>query len=361
MKNSLGLRIAKIIIFIPLVLLVFVLGNLAGYVLALMGVVIVQESPWHYAAREFYVYHGRSILQLEPGFIEYDPHLLYRPRNGVFAFDNYEFRTTINSIDGQRRNPYLKTAPEIIILGDSFAQGWGVNDQDTVASALTRDFGLGAVSSGVSSYNTARELYSFRRAVARGIIPRPSNLVIFYCTNDYTENVHFLDHGIKTYTPEDYEAQVARAKDNTTKRSLLVGPLTHHVESLRNGYRKWMTMTKRGLDYGNLYDPDPPVSSAEQVRAFKAILEANLDLIGDMQVTVVAFKGWGGKDEIGPALAAMPRLTNNRQIHVIINTVPNSGYFPLDGHLNERGSRQLAKLIAEQITRTTKDGETASR
>jgi len=55
--------------------------------------------------REFYVYHGRAILQLEPGFIEYDPHLLYRPRDGSFAFDNYEFRTTINSRNGQRQNP----------------------------------------------------------------------------------------------------------------------------------------------------------------------------------------------------------------------------------------------------------------
>ncbi len=361
MKNSLRLRIAKIIIFIPLALLVCVFGNLAGYVLALTGLVIVHESPWHYAAREFYVYHGRSILQLEPGFIEYDPHLLYRPRNGAFAFDNYEFRTTINSRDGQRRNPYLKTAPAVVILGDSFAQGWGVNDQDTVASVLTREFGLGAVSGGVSSYNTARELYSFRRAVADGIIPRPSHLVIFYCTNDYTENVYFLDHGIKTYTPEDFAAQVARAKDNTTKPSLLTGPLTHHIESLRNGYLKWMAMTRNGRDYGNLYDPDPAVSSAEQVRAFKAVLEANLDLIGNMPITVVAFKGWGGKDEIGPALASMPRLTNNRQINVIINTVPNSGYFPLDGHLNEAGSRQLAKLIAEQINRTAKDGETTNR
>jgi lysophospholipase L1-like esterase len=219
---------------------------------------------------------------------------------------------------------------------------------------LTREFGLGAVSSGVSSYNTARELYSFRRAVSDGIIPRPSHLVIFYCTNDYTENVYFLEHGTKTYTPADFATQVARAKDNTAKPSLLIGPLTHHIESLRNGYMKWIAVTRKGRDYGSLYDP--PVSSAEQVRAFKAVLEANLDLIGNMPITVVAFKGWAGKDEFGPALASMPRLTNNRKINVIINTVPNSGYFPLDGHLNEAGSRQLANLIAEQINRTAADG-----
>ena len=349
MKSVTRKHIVRAVVLTPAVVLISVFVNLVGYMLALNGIIIIRESPWHYAAREFYVYHGRAIVQLEPGYVEYDEHLLYRPRNGVFVFNNYEFRTTIESINGQRKNPYLHTSPDIIILGDSFAQGWGVNDRDTVASALTRDFGLKALSSGVSSYNTAREFHAFRRSLSNGILPRPPHLIIFYCTNDYTENMYFLAHGIKSYTPQDFSVQVSRARDNTAKTNLLVAPLINHVQALRQGYLKCFAMAKSGLDYGNLYDPEPPVSCTEQVRAFKAVLDANLDIIENSKVTVVSFKGWGGKDNFGQALAATPFLANNTKIKVVPNTVPPSGYFPLDGHLNEDGSRYLAGLIAAQI------------
>lgn len=359
MKPKIRTGLIRTIVFTPLVLLIVVLLNLASYVLALSGVVILAESPWHYSAREFYIYHGRAILQFEVGAIEYDEQLLYRPRDGVFHFNNYEFSTTIKSLNGHRVNPYLQSQADVVILGDSFAQGWGVNDQDTVASVLTRDYGIKTLTYGVSSYNTARELFSFRRALSNGTLRRPTHLVIFYCTNDYTENDYFLNHGVKTYTADDFMTQTKRSEEYTSKRSLTVGPLMGHIKSLRDGYQKWISTISRELDYGNLYDPDPPTTYAEQVRAFKAVLEVNIDILDGLKITVVSFKGWGGKDEFGSALAAVPQLAGSNSLNVIINPVPDRDYFPLDGHMNEAGNRFLAGILASHINASDPTGSTA--
>ena len=348
MKLVNRLWLIKLIVFTPIALLFAVICNLVGYVLALSGVTVIPEAPWQYAAREFYIYHGRAIIQLQPDCVQYDEQLWYRPRDGRTTFNNYEFSTTIGSVDGHRVNPYLESLPEVIILGDSFAQGWGVNDEDTVASVLTRDHRLQALTYGVSSYGTNRELLAWRRAFA-GTGHKPAHIVIFYCTNDYAENIYFLDHGVKKYAVAEYENLTNQAADHVAHRSLLVGPLSNHVASFKNGYRKWFLIRRQRLDYGNLYDPDPRVSNAEQVRAFKAVLDANRDILGDIKISVVAFKGWSGKDAFGAALAATPTLANGAVINVVLNTLPRSAYYSLDGHLNVRGNRQMAALLAERI------------
>ena len=63
---------------------------------------------------------------------EYDPELTYRLRPGACTFSELEFVTDyrINSL-GVRDDEASLDGPEIIVLGDSFAMGWGVEQQES--------------------------------------------------------------------------------------------------------------------------------------------------------------------------------------------------------------------------------------
>jgi hypothetical protein len=144
------------------------------------------------AFRLFYSRYGRNIIQYLPRCAVYDPALGYRLRPGRFTFRNREFAVEfrVNSA-GLRDDEASLTAPEVIVLGDSIAMGWGVEQDQTFARRLEAATGWRVLNAGISSYGTPREL----KLLATLDTSALRALVIQYHPNDYDENETYLEHG----------------------------------------------------------------------------------------------------------------------------------------------------------------------
>ena len=54
-------------------------------------------------------------------------------------------------------------APEVIVLGDSVAMGWGIEQNETMAQQIEAMAGLKVLNAGISSYGTVREMKLLNR------------------------------------------------------------------------------------------------------------------------------------------------------------------------------------------------------
>ena len=131
-------------------------------------------------------YNTRQVIQREPLCSRFDEELGYTLKPGHCVFANIEFKTeySINSL-GLRDTQEALYKPEIIVVGDSFAMGWGVNQQEAFPKVLERKSGKKVLNAAVSSYGTAREMLLLKRLDTSAM----KYLIIQYYENDYWENI----------------------------------------------------------------------------------------------------------------------------------------------------------------------------
>jgi hypothetical protein len=142
--------------------------------------------------RSLYQTNDRSIVQFDPEFAQYDPHLFYRLKPGNFFFVNREYRNRfhVNSM-GVRDEESALEAPEVIVLGDSFAMGWGVDQDEAFPQVIKKRTGLKVLNTGISSYGTIREVELLNLLDTSHL----KYIVIQYCPNDEPENQDFYENG----------------------------------------------------------------------------------------------------------------------------------------------------------------------
>src|SRR4029450_6667436 len=173
------------------------------------SVTAVSPRPVQRLTQQIYRHFNRSLIQFEEACAVYDPEVTYTLKPGTCTFGNLEFKNTFNVnllgvVDDQAaaRRPTVNRlgvrddeasldGPEIIVLGDSHAMGWGVEQGETLSHVLARKCGLKVLNAAVSSYGTAREMMLLNRLGTS----RLRYLIIQYADNDLPENRAFLEHG----------------------------------------------------------------------------------------------------------------------------------------------------------------------
>lgn len=153
-------------------------------------------APWYPAAvrtfLSFEYFYRRHIIQMDERTARYDPELLYTLRPGQFTFSNIEYSTpyVVNSL-GVRDDERSLAQPEIVVVGDSYAMGWGVQQSESFPEVLRRRTGRRVLNAAVASYGTVREM----RLLDRIDLSRTTTLIVQYSSNDFNENDEFLKHG----------------------------------------------------------------------------------------------------------------------------------------------------------------------
>ena len=166
--------------------------------------------------RRVYGGYYRQIVQAEPDFVVYDPELTCTLRpSTVFTHQTSEFRTTYRTNRmGLRDTDDALRAPEVIVVGDSYAMGWCVEQDEAFPQVLGSLIGLRTLNAGISSYATAREIALLDRLDTS----RLKCLVIHdahndqYAHNDLEENASFFlsaDRQIPS-SPERFQEEQAR-------------------------------------------------------------------------------------------------------------------------------------------------------
>ena len=91
------------------------------------------------AFREYYFFYDRGSVQFTNGLARYDSSLYYSLMPGRSNFTNREFNVAFNVNEiGVRDDSASLVHPEIIVVGDSFAMGWGVDQDSTFAEVLEK-------------------------------------------------------------------------------------------------------------------------------------------------------------------------------------------------------------------------------
>ena len=120
----------------------------------------------------------------------------FRP-NAVSTRSSSEFDTpvTINSIGLRDYASVDKNSkPYAFLLGDSFAEGHGVNIEQTIAKRLQDNTGKLVANLGIASSGTIQHVNIFRRYLDIFSHKPKYAILVFYVGNDYYDNRRFSDH-----------------------------------------------------------------------------------------------------------------------------------------------------------------------
>ena len=277
---------------------------------------------------------------MDPRFARYDPELFYTLKPGRFTFTQREFahEFRVNSL-GVRDDEGALDGPEIVVLGDSVAMGWGVAQGETFPALVARETGRRVLNAAVSSYGTAREMRLLDRIDRR----RLEWLIIQYNANDAGENLVFEAQGNR---------QIARSRekfDDTSRRyqaKRAYFPGKYAYESLRfltRDVKAWIAPPKpRG--------PAPTI--AAETEAFINVLLRATPIDWDrVRLVIVEVTGENAPATLIRALRArladpaLPLGLRQARLVDIGERLRPEHFHVLDDHPNARGQRAIAEAV----------------
>jgi lysophospholipase L1-like esterase len=290
-------------------------------------------------ARDYYGGFDRAIIQMDERFARYDPELFYTLRPGRFVFAQREFahEFRVNSL-GVRDEELALDGPELVVLGDSIAMGWGVAQEETFASLIARATGRRVLNAAVSSYGTAREMRMLERVDRR----RLAWVIVQYNANDSGENREFVQRGHRHVSsgPEAFEDIVRRHR---ARRVYYPGKYAYEsARRLRRGIRD--RVAPRQLAPG-------PAPEEEADAFLAALLHAGTVDFERVRVVVVEVTGEGAPATLVAALPsrlARPGLPAGIRTARLVDIGARLGpdaFHVLDDHPNARGHRLIADAV----------------
>jgi len=302
--------------------------------------------------RQAYLDH-RHTIQYDRDCARYDDELAYTLRPGDCTFSNDEFsvRVHVNRL-GLRDDEASLQAPEVVVLGDSFAMGWGVEQDEAFPQLLEARTGLRVLNAGVASYGTAREVLTLGRID----LSRLHLLVIQYCgANDVPENRVFVENGgrLPVMTRETYDA-IADAYQ--TGGAYWFGSYLYRLVKDRVSPEPPLARQlaqRMGANADNYLVQFSRVDARSEARLFLDVLaRAPVDLSG-VPIVVLELEGWGRlDDEFLDALdaelsaGAAPRPgAKLRTLRLSHRLDARRHYFRLDDHMNAAGHREVADAL----------------
>lgn len=216
----------KIIGYLILIIINYLLVGLLVFTFSLVSLKNgkVYDLLWvKYVQKNLYFKTGfRNIFQHSTNdCVEFDKDLIYVPKTGLCNFSNAEFQTKLNFDEFRRLNlidDEIKKNDELIaVLGDSYAMGWGVENNETFSYNLQKLTGRKVINQGVSSYGTIREI---KRLKNNKFYNQVKTIIIQYHANDLGENVHMNPK--KVYTKKDFNNYFNSYKDNSSSFLILL-------------------------------------------------------------------------------------------------------------------------------------------
>jgi lysophospholipase L1-like esterase len=137
-------------------------------------------------------------------FWKYDSQLGWANQPGQEGvFQTPQFRTTVHVNqkglrDSNHTYDRANNTGRILVLGDSFAWGYGVEEAQRFSQVLQTSMGVEVINAGVSGYSTDQELLWYR---SEGVKYNPDLLILVFTGNDIGDNEQQLVYTIY-YKPQ---------------------------------------------------------------------------------------------------------------------------------------------------------------
>ena len=294
--------------------------------------------------RHYYEHHDRDVFQTHKGRTHFDSDLFYAMNPGRFTFSNREFSNVfeVNSA-GFRDDEISLLHPEVVVLGDSYAMGWGVDNGQTFASLIEEGLDLSVLNTAVSSYGTAREI----TALSRVNTTEMDYLIIQYCPNDLTENQNFVsgDHSLIVSGEAVYDDACA-----AIERKIAYFPFKHTVSILQSALRRNRDAAPRNT----LHDSNP-ARAIGAAAAFLDIVGGSESIPKHTQIIVFSLEAEKVDGSFIEQVTARLDLEYGSSLHDRMTFVDLSGHldkshrYILDPHLNAAGQRAVADRLLDHI------------
>lgn len=338
-------KVFKIILFnILLIFIILALFEGSTYILVRQPA-ILKHCPKgiRNSIGYLYAFGERKIIQFSPECARHDAELGYTLKPGTCILSATEFsnRYHINSC-GLRDDEKSLNKPNIIVVGDSYAMGWGVNQAETFAEILEKQSGLNVLNAAISSYGTTREMIMLRRLDTKNL----KFLIIQYCENDFDENREFFLKGNRLYTmsPEEYQRNT-----DFNEQSKAYYPGKYLTMKLEKKWKEFKIPKTTKKDVVTGKDKD-------DVDLFiNAVMHSPVDL---PKVQIVVFEAVGKNDFDRPFINRLTeRIKNKNYPPHIRNMIPvditkiitKDDYYVLDDHWTKAGHGAIAAVLWEII------------
>jgi hypothetical protein len=300
-------------------------------------------------SRRIYFNFDMNSIQYLPECARFDPLLGYTLKPGACLFSDYEFSTpyTINSL-GVRDTEEALNSPQVVVVGDSYAMGWGAQQDETFAKIIEARTGLTVLNCSCSSYGTAREMMLLKKVNRE----RLKYLIIQYCNNDYEENLSFLNNGnqLTTMSREKYEELV---KQNREIRQYYPGKYLWSVANVISSNFNYLF--KIG-DYQQVEEGRYKLEKGEVEAFLDVLLNCGITFSG-VQLMVFKANSFDPRDSrfvdslkekistgrYPPFIRKMIIMDAGKYLN------EKTDIFLLNGHYNQRGNQVIAEMIMQHM------------
>ena len=206
---------SKFIIFYFIFLFLIALTSLALFELTILFM-LNNPSVLNSHLQEFIIgYHRgneRIGVQFSKECARYDPEVTYTLKQGNCHQKSREFSVeySINS-KGMRDDETSLDSPEIVVIGDSQAMGWGIDQELTFGTLLEENVGRRVLNTAISSYGTVRQFKILERVDLSNL----DYLIVTYNANDLRENRTYYENGnnLPILAEEEYNKYVGWHED----------------------------------------------------------------------------------------------------------------------------------------------------
>jgi hypothetical protein len=329
---------------------------------------IPSETLLNTARTIYWKERDKDSIQFSRDCAKYDEELTYTLRPGTCNFAGPEFSTTyyVNSL-GLRDDENSLNAPEVIVLGDSQAMGWGVEQQETFPQIIEKRTGRRVLNAAVSSYGTAREIMSLKRLNRE----RLRFLVIQYSNNDSPENRAFYENKnrLNIMTRSNYE-RIVNGQEKMVPYvfgSDVKNIFGLETEMASDEIRWLVSAVSRRLGISGAADfVTEPVTSGPRLNSaelFLNVLVHSPVRLREIPTIVFEISTYGRNSRFLGLLQAS--LSKDRRFESLgIKTIDVAKllgpqhYYRLDGHLNAEGHRAMADSIIHEMGMVSKPVDT---
>ncbi len=349
------LMIVASVLFLP-----FAIEGLLFY--SLHHPTFAQHSAYlHRAVTHLYYMHELDIIQFQPQCARFDDKLFYAMKPGDCRHRSVEFDCiySYNKM-GLRDNDASLEKPEIVMLGDSYTMGWGMENDRIFSSLVEQTTGMKTLNVSVSSYGTAREFMLLDKLDLSNL----KFLVIQYCTNDFEENKQYVDDGfnLKIQSRKFYEATVKNHVNRVKYRPFLyMGTLIKAVwQRIYGNQTAKPQIAKASVNEALAQDSENKSSNEnttpeDSVGYFLEILRS-MSKLDSVQIIVMNISGpFYTTPSFIRTLSKMkaeplyPAFIQGMRLIDVCDHVKTEDYFILDCHLNGEGHRKVADAILQAM------------
>ena len=324
-----------VLIAITLYVTLFPVMYVASSLLLIQGIALRPKLLRDFQ-RDFYNDRGyRKIWQVQKDCIQLDERLIYVPRIGNCRFTNAEFDTIVRfEKDGRVRNSMPQTGSDIgiALVGDSYAMGWGVNDQETFANVLQDELHRPVYNLAVSSYGTVRELLRLQQSE---LISHVDTILIQYAANDFGENAALDDEEALRYSRTFFQDMFdnKRSLADQARFELIRRAVSFSIEKPIRNLRDLFFAKPRRNHFAPHYERLMPV-----LQRFAQLLKNKRAVV--FCVDDPRFEDFPtGRDK-----------TMSNVEFVDLKLGPED-YFLIDGHLNAAGHARVGRVLAAVLSK----------